>query len=208
MKKTILHLRRNFGKTFLFFLLLFCVAVFLQTTLFLQNAEKEIMVGVQTILQPRLRIRTPFAYGTFDEEQKIDAERELFLSTLAMLKDDPRMTDVCYEPILNNGFLFTFTGIDDDDFMVGVVTNPVALLTRNEEGKIVERSPEPKGIFTDGDWRFVRKTQDPYLRYLDCLRLAFHHRDSAILYAENPEQFVYSRRNSPKNGVVHRDWFP
>lgn len=92
MKKTILHLRRNFGKTFLFFLLLFCVAVFLQTTLFLQNAEKEIMVGVQTILQPRLRIRTPFAYGTFDEEQKIDAERELFLSTLAMLKDDPCVT--------------------------------------------------------------------------------------------------------------------
>lgn len=91
MKKTILHLRRSFGKTFLFFLLLFCVAVFLQTTQFLQKTEKEMMVGIQTILQPRLRIRTPFAYGQFDEEQKIDAERELFLATLATLKDDPRV---------------------------------------------------------------------------------------------------------------------
>lgn len=202
MKKTILHLRRSFGKTFLFFLLLFCVAVFLQTTQFLQKTEKEMMVGIQTILQPRLRIRTPFAYGQFDEEQKIDAERELFLSTLATLKDDPRVTDVCYEPILNNGFLFTFTGIDDDDSLVGVVTNPVALLTRDEEGKIVERSREPKGIFTDGDWRFVRKTQDPYLRYLDCLRLAFHHRDSAILYAENPEQFVEVPTKYPVKPIV------
>lgn len=108
---------------------------------------------------------------------------------LSEWRKDPRVKEVIVEPVLRNGYLTTFDGVDSDETMFGVLDSHDASAA-DDKGFYTKHFDTPKSVAGPGDWKEARKTDNLVLHYLDCIRLSLQYRSAKLAYEMNPSLFA------------------
>ena len=190
MKRTWLHLKRNAKQGVLLFAVFFAITFFLILSFSMHRAGDFFHKEMQNVLEARFIITTPFMGGSrYQTEEQLTEEVQQMHRWLSEWRKDPRVKEVIVEPVLRNGYLTTFDGVDSDETMFGVLDSHDAS-EADDKGFYTKHFDTPKSVAGPGDWKEARKTDNLVLHYLDCIRLSLQYRSAKLAYEMNPSLFA------------------